>query len=306
MPTLPGGGPALTVEVLLKNPAVIARALTNLTHKRFLADRVLAHGSPESVAGGAVKYQRSESIFPDDSAETMAPRTAFRRTGWSEAVLTADVVQYGLEIPINKLSVRRNQRDQLQRGLIKLANGMVRDVDSDFVTTLTTDPDRITFAASADWSTPSTDIIADIAEAKRLVSNEEEGYELTTMIVHDDQAKDLLVDAEIREAMPRENASNPAMTGRPAPMLGLEEILVSNTVPAGEIILLHRGVTGTITDETPDASEGYSSFVPSPEHNPIYTRTYVEEHTDDWIIRAARWPVMYVAEPKSIVHITSA
>ena len=59
MPAYPGS-PTLTVDALLKQPRLLARSLTNLVAKRFVADKLFTKGTPEQVAGGAAQYQKSE------------------------------------------------------------------------------------------------------------------------------------------------------------------------------------------------------------------------------------------------------
>src|SRR4051794_38924521 len=181
MPTYPGS-PQLTVDALLKRPTLIARALTALTSKRFVADYIFSHGTPDQVAGGAAWYERSENIYPDRGAEEVGVRSEFPRSGWTEAILTALVKKYGLEIPISFEAIRRNQIDQIQRALRKLANAVTKFVDTQAMSLLTTDPAIQTAAAAATWTASATTIISDLANARKLIADQDEGYEGDTLI----------------------------------------------------------------------------------------------------------------------------
>src|SRR5213075_777744 len=97
--SMPGGGPTITAEALLKMPRLIARQLTSLIEYRFVADQIFSRGTPDQVQGGAVLYQRSESIYPTQSAGEVGPRSGYPRSGWTEAVFAAMVHKYGLEVP---------------------------------------------------------------------------------------------------------------------------------------------------------------------------------------------------------------
>ncbi len=307
--TYPGGGPQITVEALLKNPRLLVRRLTDLASKRFIADRVLIRGSSDQVIGGAALFQRSESIYMSRDAEEVGVRAEYPRAAWTEALYVAAVKKYGLEFPIADEARRRNGIDQVERGQIKIANSLVKFVDTLLMALLYDTTQGVqTMAASGDWSTAATDVIFDIATAKALIANQDEGYEADTLIVHPNQELDLIVDSDLRNAMPREGAApqGSVITGRAVPILGLRQVLVSNAVTAGQPIVMQSNVAGTIADEAPIADEGYVSMAPGPNQMPIYVKKYREENVDETIIRGARFPAMWLAEPKAVVKITGA
>ena len=322
MPTLPIGGPQVTVQILLKQPRVIARQLTNLAAKRFVADKILLPGTPDMVAGGAVRFQRSESIFPDRPSEATALRSNFPRSGWTENIFTTVVTQNGLEVPINGLSIRRNQIDQVQRAIVKVANAVVKYVDGLAMNMIVTDAAVIT-QAGVSWSTVTNDIIGDIALAQKLIRSQNEGYVPNTLVVHDNELLSMIKNTNLRSALPRETSlSNqdhiPVWSGMVAPLLGLEQILVSPNCPSGKAIIIDSTLAGTIADEQPDPQEGYIAYDPNEAGGPgadgqfqfsgllkpIWTRVYEEEQGSDWIIRGARWPAMWLAEPKAVCVLT--
>lgn len=305
--TYPGGGPQITVEALMKQPKLIARALTDLTNHRFVADRVFAKGTAEQVAGGASLFQRSESIYPNRDVEEVGVRSRYPRAAWTEALFTANVRKFGLEVPIADEAKRRNQMDIVARAQRKIANGMVKFVDALAMVVLQDTTAGVqTFAGSGDWSTPATDIIFDVARAIALIVDTNEGYEADTLIVHPNQHLDLMTDLDLRNVFPREGGSPKpaALTGKAVPFLGLDQVLVTPTATAGKAVVTAKGVAGTIADEAPGADEGYSTFQPGPDFAPVWAKVYREDGVDESIVRGARFPAMWLGEPTAVVTIT--
>jgi hypothetical protein len=306
MPAYPGS-PTLTVHALLKSPRTLSRNLTNLASKRFVADRLLARGTPEMVAGGAAVYQQSENIYPDRNVQEVGVRAEFPRAGWTEAIFTAAVHKYGLEIPISFESIRRNQLDQVARAQRKLANAIVKFVDGVTMTMLlAAGSGLLTGAASGDWTTAATDIAADIAKAKQAIYDQDEGYDPDTIVLNSAQELDLLSDKDIRDAMPRETSSSTVQTGRAPLVMGIRQMLVTNSLTAGKVIVAESKTLGTIADERPEPGEGYQGYDPGDDKATVFVKIYDEDKTDDRVVRCARWPAMWIAEPKAGYIITGA
>jgi hypothetical protein len=306
--TYPSTAAQLTVDVLLRQPQILLRRLTDLVNARFVADKVFMRGTPEMVQGGVVRFQRSESIYVDTprDIEEVATRSTWPRAGWTEAILTDIVHQYGLEVPIADLTVRRSAYDVVDRAMVKLANNLVRFVDTKAMTLLTTDANVQTLSATASWSGGSQNIIKDIAAARKLIADQDQGYVLDTMIVNGREEQSYLNDATVRGALPRETNAGQLQTGQVAPLLGLRQILVTPRLTAGTVVFMESKMAGTIVDERPDPSEGYASYDPGAGFAPVYMKVYREESNSDRIVRAARWPAMWLAEPKSVVVMTGA
>jgi hypothetical protein len=338
MPTYPGS-PQITVDSLLRNPAIIARNLTALASKRFVADKIFTRGTPEQVAGGAMTFQRAENIYPDRSAEEVGIRSEWPRTGWSEAILQAAVKQYGLETPIAYLAIRRNQLDQVARAERKLANAVTKFVDAAAMTAITTDAAVNTGAAAAAWSAGATTIISDLATMRKTIADQDEGYAMDTLVLNPAQELFLFTNSDLRGALPREGTNNLLNGGRAVPILGIEQILVTPQLTAGTVLGGMAKVVGTIADERPDGGEGYVSFDVNAQAGasggvatanaspgginiagrtvdpnaaypadfaPVYVKVYNNDGVDDRIVRGARWPAMAILEPKSFYKLTAA
>lgn len=310
MPAYPGQSTAtrLTTDVMLKNPRLISRRLVDLTTKLFAADKLLIREDASAVAGGAMRYQRDESIFLDDDPETgTTPRARWKRTGWSEDVRTANVSENGLEVVLNNLSIRRNLRSQREIALRKLANNIVRFVDSAMFDLLEGDPDVLTGAASAVWTTAGTDIIKDIAKAQEdieLQYNGYNGFENAVLVLHPKRRDDLLNNTVLRAALPREKQDGQIQTGDVVPFLGLSDIVYSSQITETLAILMDPTVAGVIADEEPDPEEGFVAESPGEGRAPIWVKVYKEEPKDT-VIAGARWPAMALVAPKAVRLITS-
>ncbi len=303
--------PTLTVSVLLKQPELLSRELVNLVNKRLITDRICVHGSAGQVAGGAMRYQELESIYTDDSPVEVAEGADFPLTDWSETAKTAPVRQFGFAVRVTNLAIRRNQRDMVDRGMRKLANQLVKYIDTQALAELqnTTKYTGIqTDSTSASWGTVGTDIIADIGKFQEKLETKDNGYSGfsgATLILNTGHRDALLNNTGLRAALPRETQTGQIQSGMVAPFLGLKEILFTPQIVSGTALLLDTDVAATIADEQADPSEGWVSYDPGPGFQPIYVK--VEDDGKPAVhkrVSAGRWPAIAVVQPDAIVKIT--
>jgi len=305
-----GGSPTLTVQALLNQPTLLSRELVNLVYKRLIADQLFVRGSADQVAGGAMRYQQSESIFVDDDPDEIAEGADFPLTDWTEALKVEPVRQYGFGVRITNLAIRRNQRDMVARGQRKLANRLVKFVDTKAMAVLEDAGATAgvqTMNASAVWTTAGTDIIADVGAAQEKIETQDNGYngfEGATLVLHTNMRDALLNNTALRSALPRETQNGQIQTGMMAPFLGLSRILFTPQITSTKALLLDTSIAGTIADERPDASERWVSYDPGPNFAPIYVK--VEDDGRPAVhkrIYAGRWPAIALVEPKAVVRI---
>lgn len=300
--------PTLSVQALLKNPTLLSRALVTLVSKRLIADRLFVRGSADQVAGGAMRYQELENIYVDDDPEEIAEGADFPITDWSEVVKTAPVRQYGFSARITNLAIRRNQRDMVARAQVKLANRIVKFIDTRAMATLETNGSTNTQAASAVWTTAGTDIIGDVGKSQELIEAQDNGYagfDGATLVLHTNRRDDLLNNTGLRAALPRESQEQQVKTGLMAPFLGLKEILFTPQITATVGLLIDTGMAGTIADERPDTSEGWVAYDPGPGFAPIWVKISEDgKPAVHKLVSAGRWPAMAIMEPKSVTKIT--
>lgn len=298
----------LTVDATLKRPQQISRDLVNLVAKRLVADRLFIRGSEQQVAGGSMVFSEAEGIYTDLDPEEIAEDADWPRTSYGEALKTELVKQYGLEIPVSNLAIRRNQIDRITRGQRKLANTLVRFIDTKAFALLEDAAAGIqTNASAAAWTVAGTDIIAEVAEAQEMIETQDNGYDGfsgATLVLHTKRRDDLLNNTVLRAALPRETGDGQIRTGMMAPFLGVKEILFSSRITETVALLIDTGVAGVIADERPDPQEEFVAYDPGPGYAPIWVKVYNENRQKGKVIAAGRWPAMALTDPKAVVKIT--
>lgn len=313
MPLFSTDSPALTVDVLLKQPTLISRALISLVSKRLVADKVFIHGTPDQVAGGAMRYQSLESIYLNDAAQQVAEGADFPLSAWSETVNTAPVNNFGQGFPVTNLAIRRNQRDVITRGTMKLANSIAKAIDTLAMATLVNTgayPAIQTVAASAHWAINTTDIISDVAAAQGALETKDNGYngfQGATLILNTVHRASLIDNTVLRGALPRERMGGDTQieTGMMAPFLGLDQILFTGQLASTTGILLDSTIAGVIADEPPDPNEGWVSDTPDGQDSPVYVK--VEKYGKPAVQTAVfggRWPAIALTQPDAVCLIT--
>jgi hypothetical protein len=307
-PTVAPASVQWTLDAYLKTPRIISRDLTALAVQNFVADRVFTRGTPEQVAGGNAVFQKSESIYLDSTRdfEEIGVRSKFPRAGWSEDLFTAAVHQYGLEVPISYLSIRRNARDIAARALKKLANNSVKFIDTKMFVVMNaevTAGNAQTTAATATWAGGSAKILKDFANARLLINKADQGYNMDTVLLSNDDLATLVTDPGILSVLARESG-NQASTGEVSQILGIRQIIGTNRLAQGTAWFLEAGTVGTIADEQPDPQEGYAAYDPGADSAQLWVRTYDDVDNSQWVIRCMRSPAMWIAEPKALVKMT--
>src|SRR5918993_5411739 len=142
----------LSVDYLLKRPAALQQRFTkDIAKMGFLAEAILQGGY--NVQGGALVYNRTDPILPDEetqgsgasavnrrSYEIVAEGSRFPIIGPLEPTeQTARALKHGLRMFITEEMRRRNQLPQVERRLRELKNELVQYVDAVFMNAFTTD-----------------------------------------------------------------------------------------------------------------------------------------------------------------------
>lgn len=250
-------GPRITVNDFVKDPLRIPELVINMAKQGFLADSVLRNGGINEA--GAVRFNESTPLYADDNAEIRAefaevpvgitstgdPRVAF-------------VSERSLAIMVSDEMRRRQTLDPVTRQLTQVRNTLVRSWDDAFMNAVLTNSGVNTVTAAAGWSGASVDIRKDINAARKLVDNaqtpsgSEFAFEADTLIVNKTTKFDLLNSSQFQGPYQGNIASeNLLYTGKLPNQILTLDVLVSNRVPTGKAIVLHRNVAGFISDELP-------------------------------------------------------
>lgn len=283
-PTL--SGDVLTINRFLNSPRLVQRRLRTLAENRFIAD-VLLQGRPDP-SGGALLVETSETIFADRDSEVIEPGAEYPLATVTGGIATLlAVAKRGIDTIVTDEAITRQGFAPVDRGLTKLTNTIVKNVDSVAMlairAALTT-----TAAAALGWAT-STTLVQEIASAKATIMALNLGYDPDTLVVSDLKAAQLTSNDKVLSLLPRENrGDNPVVVrGLLSTILGLDILVTPNLPVVTEAYVLDRKVLGGMGDE-----------------KPLYSKSIREELLDRWRLRAGRVTVPYVQEPGAGVRIT--
>jgi hypothetical protein len=137
--TFPLGAPSIdqntgliTVDMALNTPGYITQRLSDLTLQRFIVDQIFAN-SGDPVRGGAVIYDQitQNDLYTTNDVEQVAPGATFPIVGAERPVpLVATVSKYGGKFMFTDEAKRRNDAFLFDQKTQKLANTLVRKVNT--------------------------------------------------------------------------------------------------------------------------------------------------------------------------------
>lgn len=279
-------GNKITVERFVKSPSQVFRVLSDLTKERFVADFIFSSGDAQ---GGAVLYDEvtENDLYASDDPREIAPGDEFPLVQDSQGdPKVAAVTKRGSAFPLTYEAVRRDQRDTLNRGLIKLRNSSVKKHDTVTMAKLHAANTRSGNAA-AEWDDPAADVFSDLFTGVNAVEESDLGYQIDTAIVNPAHVLALLKRKDVRDALPKENtAINPITSGKLTGLCGIPNWIVTNRQLRSTVTLLTRGVAGSIRDEVP-----------------FYSRTVDEETRERYLIMAGRVSVPIVTDPLAVYEL---
>jgi hypothetical protein len=283
----------VTVSAFVRSPTVALRTIGAITEKRLFSDRFFGGGpTPE---GGAVAYEEIDGesfLFVNGEPQEILPGKEFPLVEPNAGVpQAARVTKRGLAFHVTDEAVRRNNVSVVTRGIRQTVNTMVRAYDGLAVSLMnaavaaTKTP---TYAASAFWSNVSTDIFADIENARYLVEGNDLGLEVDSIILNTIHGPYLRNNTKFRDLLPRENmvesgVHRSSMSG----VARIQDWYFTNAVPTNQAWLGVRGEAGKVSNEVP-----------------LNTKTIRRDETESWLIKTGRTAVQYIDNPKALVKIT--
>lgn len=275
-----------TISRFLAEPTFVQRRLRTVTENRFIADRLLT--GRYQASGGAVEFEVSESIFTDSNPGARTPGSAFPRTSASPGNANiSPVSDWGLEAPITDESIKRARNtNPLDRALLKIANTVIRQVDTTALAAIATAVTQ-TQAATAAWSAGGAKILLDALTAKATIAALNQGYDADVVVVNDQTLANAMSDSTLAAMYARENPNNPVYSGQPSTIGGLMWLPTPNIPVAATAFVLDSTQLGSMVDE-----EGLTGM------------SYRDEPNKQWIARGERVVVPIVQEPGGAVKIT--
>jgi hypothetical protein len=303
--TYPPPAPSLSADVLtisrfLNDPASVQRRVRELTELRFIADTLLA-GRYEA-AGGAVLYEIGESNFTERPVEAVNPGAEYPRSGagFGTAAM-ASVTKWGQDVPITDEAVGRQRGQVVDRTLRKIANTIVRQVDTVAMAAIVAAVTQ-TQAATAAWNISTADPFLDVMLAKAQVDALDEGYDPDTLVMPDILYARMVANQKVMAGLARESANTVTSTGEVTAIAGVTLLRSAR---------LGAGVGPVLLDRTQLGGLAYER-IPSPEYdgdpaNGVQTWSRRDpDGNDQWLVRGRRPVVPIVQEPASAVKITGA
>lgn len=286
-------GTTITVDRYLRSPTLLPKLLQDFTTQKFVADFLFRKSNAD---GGSVIYDvaASQDLFvdvdPNLQPQILQPGMEFPNVMVGDLTSqVATVDGYGGQFPVSYVQVRRNTRDVVGRGLIRLGNTLIRQSNNRAIAAINNNAGVVKAAAAGFWDGATPTFIADITNAIARVDNTDLEYASDTAIINPlDLAIVKQIPAVIAQ-LPRENVGiNPILNKSVNGLLGLDWI-TSRLQPRGSVIVCQRGVIGAIAEEIPQ----YSRQVDQPER-------------ERWIVQAARWDIPIITDPLSATVVYSA
>jgi hypothetical protein len=307
-------GDTLTISRFLNNPAAVMRRLRTLTENRFIAD-VLLSGRFQTTSG-SILYEQSESIFTAKAPEAVAPGAQYPRTTAAPGTAAlAAVVKWGQDVPVTDEQVGRYGGRAAEVALIKIANYIIKQVDTVSLAAIATAVTATRAAGSpggigtprkwevitsdpATSSAPLLDLMGAAAEVRAL----DQGYEPDIAVMTDMNLARLVANAAVIAGLAREDRNSVTAAGLDAvrEIAGLIPLPTNNLPVATQVLVLDSTMLGGL---------GYER-IPSPEYqgdpsNGVESFSRRDpDATDKWLIRGRRPVVPIVQEPGAGFKIT--
>jgi len=303
-------GDVISISRFLNSPALVMRRLRELVEQRFIADAILT--GRFQVQGGGIIYEQSESIFADRAPLGVRAGGEYPMTGVSTgAAAAASTVKWGEDTFVTDEAIKRLNMNPVDKGLTKLANQVVKTVDSvalSAVASIIT----LTQAASgtsaaypggqwANLTAPVANILRDVLLAKAKIVALNQGYDPDTLVCDDTMFAIIMSDQIITNALRRESPTSPVYTGN-LPEVGNLRILPTSNMPSGnrDAWVLDSVQLGGMADEQL-GGPGYTGAVQG-----VEAKSMREDKEDRWRLRARRVTVPVVLETQAICKITNA
>jgi hypothetical protein len=301
--TYPPAAPTVTGDVtsihnLLNRPDLIARRLRTIAEQRFIADALLT-GRFDAV-GGAIQFEQGDSLYTDRTPESVRPGAEYPMSGLGFGpTQIAEVVKWGQDVPIYDESIKRLNRNPVDRAFLKLVNQLVKLVDGIALAAIASSVTQ-NAAAAASWATATAkQIFLDVAKAKAAVIDLNEGFEPDTVVVSSTAWSYAMATFADAGYLPREDRNAPVFTGLFPVIDGMRWLATPNIPVANAALVVDSGQLGGMTDENL-GGPGYTGAMGG-----VETKSIRLEGNDGYRLRARRVTVPIILEPNAGYKITA-
>lgn len=284
------------IHLLLSNPQVIAKRIAELTDQRFIADYLLA--GRYNAVGGGVFYETGEQIFAADSAEAIEALGEYPLTVLTSGELVAaKTSKLGLGTHIADETIARRGIDPVNRGLRRLANQVIKDVDA-IAMAIIASKVTSTIASAAAWSTVAA-VVNSLLAAQANREDLALGIQPDVVALTGAQWAKVMGLFATAGVLPREGNGNPIVAGNyPQNLLGFTWV-TSPWIVGSDPLLVDRDQLGGMGDEDLASPE----FRRAGDFN-VETAIERLKGRDGYEARARRVTVPVVVEPLAGIKIT--
>lgn len=294
-------GQRLTVNMMVKQPAVVQRRILKMMDQQFLADALLRTGPP--APGGAVVVHESDPLYAEGGDAPIVEEfgeipSAHGRRGIPSVVRT---VKRALALDFSEEMRRRNDVGEVDRQLDQIRNTMRRTWENVFLAGLLTNSRVNTLAAGGLWSSSTTRIRDDLAEAVLIVQESDADtvngtgdskfeFDPDTLVISNRTAADFIKSDDINKIFlnsPLVGQSLQYKGKMPSQFFGLD-VVKSRRLPPNMAIVLERKTVGGISDE-----------------RPLQTGPMEREgRTETYFMNVIRQSALFIDQPKAACLIT--
>jgi hypothetical protein len=297
-PTL--SGDVETINRFLASPTLVSRALRTLAQQRYIADAILSQRF--QVSGGSVLYETGESIFTNDNPRAVAPGAEYpMTTAPTGAASLAKTVKWGQDTEITDEAIKRQLMNPVNRALLKLVNQNVKFIDSIALSAIASAVSA-TAAVTASWKTATpAQMLTDVSQAKASILALNQGYDPDTVVLDDATWARAYAGFVSGGFLPREQATNSAMSGQFAVIDGMRFLPTPNLPTPGTIMIVDSKILGGMADEDL-GGPGYANTGALG----VESKTIRDDDEDAWKLRMRRVTVPIVQEPAAGFVLTGA
>lgn len=250
-------GYRLTVNTLLKRPAVIKERILSLANQQFITDQVLR--KVQDVPSGVVLYNESTPLYANGGPSVVAE-------GGEIPLITANLgigkaartIKRAFGIEFTEEMRRRNDMDRVNTSITQVVNSMKAAWEDAFLSQAIAG--LASTASGTAWAT-ATDVRSTLANAMLAIQLADAestnqtgvakfGFEPDTLILHHARAMDLALNSDMNKYFVGSDrtASADSLT-LPGLLFGQFRVVKSWRVPTNSAILLEAKTIGGIADE---------------------------------------------------------
>lgn len=295
-----------TISEFLKDPAMIARRMRDISDKLFVGDKILRGRA--STASGTVSYGQSESIYADGTPATVAPGGMYPTTTLSlVARIWESIKKVGLGTEITLESVEELRWDPVDRALRKLRNRQIQAFDLRVMAKIAAAFGSIPTVTGSDWGTATTAApVKQVLQAIADIRDLQEGYEPDTLLLDHDKFVEWVANPQIMALLARYAGGDADFT------------VTENSVflPGANLTILSQPTGTSITDPLVFDSTQLGSIVrkesdPADDDGVSVSSRYFDKtevspdgQTEVWRLVTKREREPIVQEPQAAVRIT--